>query len=104
MDIVWDLVSKVNRVQADRQTMKRQMLDNTTGLEKFQQKLVLQKDHNQRRNVWIIEINAGREDVNAITFLQEMLPKWIPSLGNKAFEIESSLYSQLACKRKLPGL
>lgn len=73
MDIVWGLVSKVNRVQADKHTMKRQMLDNTTGLEKFQQKLVLRKDHNQRSNVWIIEINAGREDVNAITFLQEML-------------------------------
>lgn len=68
--------------------MKRQILDNTTGIEMFQQKLTLLEDHNQRNNVQITGISTRREDVNPITFLQEMLPKWILSLGNKAVEIE----------------
>lgn len=88
MDVVRGLMSKVERVQADTRTMKRQVLDNTTSLEKFQQKLALLEDHNRRNNVRITGITTGREGNNAITFLQEMLPKWIPSLGNKIIEIE----------------
>lgn len=88
MDVVRGLVSKVDKVQADARTMKRQILDNTTGIEMFQQKLTLLEDHNQRNNFQITGISTRREDVNPITFLQEMLPKWIPSLGNKAVEIE----------------
>lgn len=88
MDVVRGLMSKVERVQADTRTMKRQVLDNTTGLEKFQQKLALLEDQNRRNNVQITGISTGREGDNAITFLQEMLPKWIPSLGNRTVEIE----------------
>lgn len=51
MDVVRGLVTKVERVQTDTRTMKRQILDNTTGLEKFQQKLTLLEDHNRRKNV-----------------------------------------------------
>lgn len=88
MDVVRGLVTKVERVQTDTRTMKRQILDNTTGLEKFQQKLALLEDHNRRNNVRITGITAGREGDNATSFLQEMLPKWIPSLGNRVVEIE----------------
>ncbi|GLD62778.1 uncharacterized protein AKAME5_001445800 [Lates japonicus] len=70
--------------------MKRQVLDNTTSLEKFQQKLALLEDHNRRNNVRITGISTGREGNNTIAFLQEMLPKWIPSLGNKTIEIEKT--------------
>lgn len=88
MDVVRGLMSKVERVQTDMRTMKRQILYNTTGLEKFQQKLALLEDHNRRNNVRITGISPGREGDNVTTFLQEMLPKWIPSLGNRAVEIE----------------
>uniref|UniRef100_A0A8C7X7K5 Uncharacterized protein n=1 Tax=Oryzias sinensis TaxID=183150 RepID=A0A8C7X7K5_9TELE len=66
----------------------RQVLDNTSGLEKVQLNLALLEDYNRRNNMRITGIPNNAEGGNVVAFLQESLPKWLPSLANKTIEIE----------------
>lgn len=88
METVKGLVGKVDRVQAETRAMKRAVSNNTSDMEKLQLKVAALEDQDRRNNVRITGIAAGREGGDAVTFLQEMLPKWIPSLGNAKVQIE----------------
>jgi len=88
METVKGLVEKVDWVQAETRAMKREVSNNTSDLEKMQLKVASLEDQDRRNNVRITGIATGREGGDAIAFLQDMLPKWIPSLGNVKIEIE----------------
>lgn len=82
------LSSRTEHVQSEMRTMKRQVLDNASGLEKVQLNLALLEDYNRRNNVRITGIPNNSEGGNAVAFLQENLPKWLPSLAKTTIEIE----------------
>lgn len=83
METVRGLVTKLDCVQAETRAMKREVSNNTSNLEKMQL-----KDQDRRNNVRITGLTAGREGGDAIAFLQDMLPKWIPLLDNAKIQIE----------------
>lgn len=88
METVKGLVTKVDRIQAETRATKREVSNNTSDLEKLQLKIASLEDQDRRNNVRITGIATGREGGDAIAFLQDMLPKWIPSLGNTKIQIE----------------
>ncbi|KAI3361658.1 hypothetical protein L3Q82_002025 [Scortum barcoo] len=88
METVKELVTKVDRVQAETRAMKREVSSNTSDLEKMRVKVASLEDQDRRNNVRITGIATGREGGDAIAFLQDMLPKWIPSLGDAKIQIE----------------
>lgn len=88
METVKGLVTKVDRVQAETRAMKKDVGNNTAELEKMQLKVASLEDQDRRNNVRITGLSAGREGGDAIAFLQDMLPKWIPSLGTAKIQIE----------------
>lgn len=88
METVKGLVAKVDRVQAEMRAMKREVSSNISDLEKMQLKVASLEDQDRRNNVRITGLAAGREGGDAIAFLQDMIPKWIPSLDNAKIQIE----------------
>ncbi|KAK5855653.1 hypothetical protein PBY51_007311 [Eleginops maclovinus] len=88
METVKGQAAKVDHVQAETRAMKRAVSNNTADLEKLQLKVASLVDQDLRNNVRITGIGTGREGGGAIAFLQDMLPKWIPSLGDAKIQIE----------------
>lgn len=54
------------------------------------------EDQERRNNVQIVGLSPNCEGGDTLCFLQEMLPKWIPSLSNRPIEIERAhrIYGQ----------
>lgn len=54
------------------------------------------EDQDGRNNVQIVGLSPNCEGGDTLCFLQEMLPKWIPSLSNRPIEIERAhrIYGQ----------
>lgn len=88
MEKVKKLDEKVDRVQAESRFMKKEISGNSSELEKMHLKIASLEDQDRRNNVRITGIAAGREGGDAVAFLQDMLPKWIPSLGAAKIQIE----------------
>jgi len=78
--------------------MKREVSNNTSNLEKMQLKVALLEDQDRRNNMRITGIATGREGGDAIAFLQDMLPKWIPSLNGVKIQIEHA--HRIRCNKK----
>lgn len=88
MSTVKSLVGKIETVQAEIRGVKREVNNCTSELDKLRLKISEIEDRERRNNVRLVGLASNREGGDAIGFLQKMLPKWIPSLGNKAIEIE----------------
>lgn len=65
--------------------------NNTSDLEKMQLEDASLEDQDWQNNVTITGITTSKEGGDAITFLQDMLPKWIPSLGDAKIQIERTV-------------
>lgn len=76
--------------------LKQDIVGCKSDVSKFQVKLAALEDRERRNNVQIVGLSPNREGGEAIRFLQEMLPKWIPSLSNRPKEIERAhrIYGQ----------
>lgn len=95
------LGEKVDRVQSETRGLKRDFVTVKTEVERLQEKLAELDDRGRRNNVRLVNLAANREGGDAIRFLQEMLPKWIPSLGTKVVQIERAhrIYSTRTDKK-----
>lgn len=82
------LGDKVDRIQSETRGLKRDFVAVKTDVDKLEEKLAELDDRGRRNNVRLVNLAANREGGDAIRFLQEMLPKWIPSLGTKVVQIE----------------
>ncbi|RXN16552.1 LINE-1 type transposase domain-containing 1 [Labeo rohita] len=88
MAVVHGLIDKVDYVQRETRGLKQDVDGCKSDVSKLQIKLSELEDRKRRNNVRIVGLSPNREGGDAIRFLQEMLPKWIPSLSNKPIEIE----------------
>lgn len=96
MTVVRGLIDKVDYVQRETRGLKQDVVGCKTDVSKLQVKLAELEDRERRNNVRIVGLSPNREGGDAIRFIQEMLPKWIPSLSNRPIEIERAhrIYGQ----------
>ena len=57
-------------------------------MEKMRFKIAALEDQDRRNNARITGIATNREGSDAIAFLHDMLPKWIPSIGTSKIQSE----------------
>ena len=88
METIKGLVGKVERIQGDARALKWEVANNSSELEKLRLKMASLEDQDRRNNVRITGLAAGREGGDATAFLQNMLPKWIPTLSGEKIQME----------------
>uniref|UniRef100_A0A3B3HR26 Uncharacterized protein n=1 Tax=Oryzias latipes TaxID=8090 RepID=A0A3B3HR26_ORYLA len=84
--ILDNAVEKLNHSITNMQKDLDALVVDVRGL--MQLNLALLEDYNRRNNVRITGIPNNAEGGNVVAFLQESLPKWLPSLANMTIEIE----------------
>ncbi|KAK3559295.1 hypothetical protein QTP86_010735 [Hemibagrus guttatus] len=96
MAVVRGLIDKVDNIQRETRGLKQDIVGCKSDVSKFQAKLAELEDRERRNNVRLLGLAPNREGGDAIRFLTEMLPKWIPSLSNRPIEIERAhrIYGQ----------
>lgn len=96
MAVVRGLIDKVDNIQRETRGLKQDVVGCKSDVSKFQAKLAELEDRERRNNVRLVGLAPNREGGDAIRFLTEMLPKWIPSLSNRPIEIERAhrIYGQ----------
>lgn len=84
------LIDKVDNAQREMRGLKQDIVGCKSDVSKLQAKMAELEDRERRNNIWIVGLALNREGGDAICFLQEMLPRWIPSLSNRLIEIEQA--------------
>lgn len=88
-------MGKVDRIQAETRALKSDITSCTVGMTKLELKVVEMEDRSRRNNLRLVGLANNREGNNAVEFLQEMLPKWLPALkGPIEIERAHRIYSQ----------
>ena len=82
------VTKRVDKLEIETRKMSHQVVDNATNVGKLELKVAKMEDQDRRNNIRITGLAGGREGNNAISFLQKMLPKWIPQLSTRNIEIE----------------
>ena len=81
---VRDLVQQLDEAQKDNRKMRNTVKACIDDQRKFELKLAELKDRSRKNNIRIIGLKEGSEKDDPVGFLQKQLPKWIPSLQNRA--------------------
>lgn len=104
MTAVKGLGDKVDRIQAETRGLKRDFGVVRSDVEMLQEKLAELDDRGRRNNVRLVNLAPNREGGDAISFLRDMLPKWIPSLGPDPIQIERAhrIYHSTSKKSNSP--
>lgn len=80
--------NKFDNMQTALRHAKKETSEAKMAVGALQEKLARLEDKNRQSNVRLVGLKEGTEGVDPIRFIQNHLPKWIPSLAGKELEIE----------------
>lgn len=91
--------AKVESLQAALRASKHQITTLNLEVSNLTSKMTQMEDHSRMSNLRLVGLKEGEEGSDAIGFLTENLPKWIPSLKDRPICIERAHRVYSAAKK-----
>lgn len=77
-----------DNMQAALRNAKKDTVEIKLAVDSLQEKLARIEDKSRQSNIRLVGLKEGVEGDDPLRFIQNQLPKWIPSLAGKVMEIE----------------